>query len=78
MNSVNRRDNSRHVKAPTGPELTCKHWGAEAPMRMLMNNLDDAVAENPQELCSRSLSSESAEAEISKVGMAQSWQCSGT
>ena len=50
MNSVNRRDNSRHVKAPTGPELTCKHWGAEAPMRMLMNNLDDAVAENPQEL----------------------------
>ena len=50
MNSVDRRDNSRHVKAPTGPELTCKHWGAEAPMRMLMNNLDDAVAENPQEL----------------------------
>ena len=50
MNSVNRRDNSRHVKSPTGPELTCKHWGAEAPMRMLMNNLDDAVAENPQEL----------------------------
>ena len=50
MNSVNRRDNSRHVKAPTGPELTCKHWGAEAPMRMLMNNLDDEVAENPQEL----------------------------
>ena len=50
MNSVNRRDNSRHVKAPTGPELTCKHWGAEAPMRMLMNNLDNTVAENPQEL----------------------------
>lgn len=50
MNSANRRDNSRHIKAPTGPELTCKHWGAEAPMRMLMNNLDDAVAENPQEL----------------------------
>ncbi len=50
MNSANRRDNSRHIKPPTGPELTCKHWGAEAPMRMLMNNLDDAVAENPQEL----------------------------
>ena len=50
MNSATRRDNSRHIKAPTGPELTCKHWGAEAPMRMLMNNLDDAVAENPQEL----------------------------
>jgi len=50
MNTASRRDNSRHIKAPTGPELNCKHWGAEAPMRMLMNNLDDSVAENPQEL----------------------------
>ena len=50
MNTVSRRDNSRHIKAPTGPEISCKHWGAEAPMRMLMNNLDDEVAENPQEL----------------------------
>ena len=50
MDVVSRRDNTRHIKAPTGLELNCKHWGAEAPMRMLMNNLDDEVAENPQEL----------------------------
>ena len=50
MSTASRRDNSRHIKAPIGPELNCKHWGAEAPMRMLMNNLDDQVAENPQEL----------------------------
>ncbi len=45
-----RRDNTRDIRAPRGPELNCKHWGAEAPMRMLMNNLDAEVAENPQEL----------------------------
>ncbi|MBK28999.1 MAG: urocanate hydratase [Verrucomicrobiales bacterium] len=50
MKTATRRDNSRKIKAPTGSDLTCKHWGAEAPMRMLMNNLDDEVAENPQEL----------------------------
>ena len=50
MNVISRKDNSRHIKAPTGPQLNCKNWGAEAPMRMLMNNLDDDVAENPQEL----------------------------
>ena len=50
MNVVSRRDNSRNIKAPTGPQLNCKNWGAEAPMRMLMNNLDNDVAENPQEL----------------------------
>ena len=38
------------IKAPHGPELTCKSWATEAPMRMLMNNLDPAVAENPEEL----------------------------
>ena len=50
VNMASRRDNSRHIKAPTGSQISCKHWGAEAPMRMLMNNLDDEVAENPQEL----------------------------
>lgn len=40
----------RAVKAPHGTELTCKSWLTEAPLRMLMNNLDPAVAENPDEL----------------------------
>ena len=44
---TNRRDNSRVIKAPTGPELSCKSWLTEAPLRMLMNNLDPDVAENP-------------------------------
>ncbi|RFA33190.1 urocanate hydratase [Virgibacillus dokdonensis] len=38
------------IKAPTGSELTCKGWQQEAAMRMLMNNLDPQVAENPDEL----------------------------
>ena len=46
----NRRDNSRHIAAPTGPELSAKHWTTEAAMRMLMNNLDPRVAEAPEEL----------------------------
>ena len=50
MNVVSRRDNTRNIKSPTGPQLNCKNWGAEAPMRMIMNNLDNDVAENPQEL----------------------------
>ena len=51
MTSANIRiDNSRQIAAPHGTELTCKSWLTEAPMRMLMNNLDAAVAENPQEL----------------------------
>ena len=48
--TLNRYAPERHIKAPTGDELQCKHWGAEAPMRMLMNNLDPEVAENPAEL----------------------------
>ncbi len=43
-------DKTRVVKAPTGIELTCKGWQQEAAMRMLMNNLDPEVAENPAEL----------------------------
>ena len=44
------RHNIRSVKSPTGPDLTCRSWQTEAPYRMLQNNLDAEVAENPQEL----------------------------
>jgi urocanate hydratase len=40
----------RDVRAPRGTKLTCKGWGQEAAMRMLMNNLDPEVAEKPEEL----------------------------
>ena len=40
----------REIRAPRGRELTCKGWGQEAAMRMLMNNLDPEVAEKPDEL----------------------------
>ncbi|MDP6831915.1 MAG: urocanate hydratase, partial [Alphaproteobacteria bacterium] len=45
-----RIDNSRDIKAPRGSTLNAKSWLTEAPLRMLMNNLDAEVAENPQEL----------------------------
>jgi urocanate hydratase len=38
------------VRAPRGTTITCKSWLTEAPMRMLMNNLDPEVAERPQDL----------------------------
>jgi len=38
------------IHAPHGTQLSCKSWLLEAPMRMLMNNLDPAVAEKPDEL----------------------------
>ncbi|HAB51911.1 MAG TPA: urocanate hydratase, partial [Ignavibacteriales bacterium] len=38
------------IKAPRGNNLSCKGWIQEAAMRMLMNNLDPEVAENPAEL----------------------------
>ena len=40
----------RTVRAPRGTQLTCKGWGQEAAMRMLMNNLDPEVAEKPDQL----------------------------
>jgi urocanate hydratase len=40
----------REVRAPRGTELSCKAWPQEAALRMLMNNLDPEVAENPAEL----------------------------
>ncbi|HEY5224437.1 MAG TPA: urocanate hydratase [Microbacteriaceae bacterium] len=41
---------SRTVRAPRGTTLTAKSWQTEAPMRMLMNNLDPEVAERPDDL----------------------------
>ena len=38
------------IHAPTGSTLSCKGWHQEAALRMLMNNLDPAVAERPEEL----------------------------
>src|ERR1700730_5746606 len=40
----------RTVRAPRGTQLSCKGWHQEAAMRMLMNNLDPDVAENPDQL----------------------------
>jgi urocanate hydratase len=38
------------IHAPTGTELSAKSWQTEAPLRMLMNNLDPEVAERPEDL----------------------------
>ena len=46
----NRLDNTRVIQAATGTRLSAKSWLTEAPLRMLMNNLDAEVAENPHEL----------------------------
>ena len=45
-----RIDNARVIKSPTGSTLSAKSWLTEAPLRMLMNNLDPGVAERPGEL----------------------------
>jgi len=50
MTEPTRFDNSRIIRAPRGTKLSAKSWSTEAPLRMLMNNLDPEVAENPQEL----------------------------
>jgi urocanate hydratase len=47
---MTRFDNSRKISSPRGPNITAKSWLTEAPMRMLMNNLDAEVAERPEEL----------------------------
>jgi urocanate hydratase len=44
------KSTSRVVRAPTGTKLTCKGWLQEAAYRMIQNNLDPAVAENPKDL----------------------------
>jgi len=45
-----RLDNTRLIRAARGPKLSAKSWLTEAPLRMLMNNLDPEVAEKPHEL----------------------------
>jgi urocanate hydratase len=47
---TDRRDNSRHIRARRGSEIKARQWTTEAAVRMLMNNLDDEVAEDPQNL----------------------------
>jgi urocanate hydratase len=47
---MRRIDNSRVIRAPRGNDISAKGWLTEAPLRMLMNNLDPDVAENPAEL----------------------------
>ncbi len=41
---------TRQIRAPRGPQRTCRGWIQEAAMRMIMNNLDPEVAERPEEL----------------------------
>ena len=45
-----RLDNTRRIRAPRGRTLNARSWQTEAPLRMLMNNLDPEVAEAPEEL----------------------------
>ena len=45
-----RLDNARVIRAKRGTELDALSWATEAPLRMLMNNLDPEVAEKPEEL----------------------------
>jgi urocanate hydratase len=46
----NRSDPSRQIRAARGSELRAKSWLTEAPLRLLMNNLDPEVAEHPEQL----------------------------
>ncbi len=41
---------SKIIRAPRGTKISCRSWLTEAPYRMIMNNLDPDVAENPNEL----------------------------
>lgn len=50
MNDNARCAEPRVIRAPRGPQITCKSWLTEAPYRMLQNNLDPEVAERPGEL----------------------------
>ena len=47
---MTRIDNARQIRAPRGTTISAKSWLTEAPLRMLMNNLDPEVAEKPSEL----------------------------
>ena len=46
----NQKESKRVIKAPRGTKLNCKSWETEAPLRMLMNNLDPEVAKDPEHL----------------------------
>ena len=50
MPAFTRRDPNRHIRAPRGSERVCKSWITEAAYRMIQNNLDPEVGENPAEL----------------------------
>ena len=50
MTAVQPKSGPRTVRAPRGTELSCKGWQQEAALRMLMNNLDPDVAEDPDSL----------------------------
>jgi len=50
MAQTSRRDPTRQIRAPRGTALSCKSWLTEAVYRMIQNNLDPDVAENPAEL----------------------------
>ncbi|WP_308365191.1 MULTISPECIES: urocanate hydratase [unclassified Microbulbifer] len=50
MTTDKRHDPSRKITAPRGTRLSAKSWLTEAPLRMLMNNLDPEVAERPEDL----------------------------
>jgi urocanate hydratase len=50
MTTDSRRDETRVIRAPRGTALSCKSWLTEAAYRMIQNNLDREVAENPQSL----------------------------
>ncbi|MCI1729212.1 MAG: urocanate hydratase [Chiayiivirga sp.] len=50
MSLPSRNDPSRVIRAPRGGEKSCKSWLSEAAYRMIQNNLDPDVAENPTEL----------------------------
>ena len=43
-------EGARPVRAPRGTQLNARSWATEAPLRMLMNNLDPEVAERPDDL----------------------------
>jgi hypothetical protein len=49
-NLMTRITNARIIRAPRGSEISAKSWLTEAPLRMLMNNLDPDVAERPDDL----------------------------
>ena len=50
MTTAHTRHRDGEIRAARGTQLTAKRWMTEAPLRMLMNNLDPQVAENPTEL----------------------------